>query len=102
MRTGGFMVVSGLSVGVMILYHFIPFLIVGGAPDSLANLRPLLVVGSVLLVAFGFGQSWRQKKSTTPASSLSVAMVRISAVIVFGMIVFSQAIANVLASAFGD
>jgi|SRR5215472_126501 len=102
MRTAVFLLVSGLSVGVMILYHFIPFLIVGGAPDSLANLRPLLVAGSVLLVAFGFVQSWRQKKSRMPASRLSVSMLWISAVVVFSMILFSQAIANVLASAFGD
>ncbi len=96
------MLVSGLSVGAMILYHFIPFLIVGGASDSLANLRPLLIAGSVLLVAFGLGQSWRQKKSRMPASSLSVSMFWISALVVFSMIVFSQAIANVLARAFGD
>ena len=95
------MLVSGLSVGAMSLYHFIPFLIVGGAPDSLANLRPLLVAGSVL-VALGLGQSWRQKKSRMPASRLSVSMLWPSAVVVFSMIVFSQAIANVLASAFGD
>lgn len=102
MKTRGFALVSGLSVGVMILYHFIPFLIVGGVPDSLANLRPLLVGGSVLLIAFGLGQSWRQKKSGIPTLRLSASMLWASAVVVFNMIVFSQAIANVLASAFGD
>jgi hypothetical protein len=96
------MLVSGLSVGMMIFYHFIPFLIVGGAPDSLANIRPLLVAGSVLLVAFGIVQSWRQKRARIPASRLSVSMLWTSVLVVFSMIAFSQAIANALASALGD
>jgi hypothetical protein len=86
----------------MTVYHFILFLIVGGAPDFFAKLRPFLLAGSVLSVAGGFYQSWRQKQSRAPASGLSVSVLWISAVLVFSMIVFSQAIANVLASTLGD
>lgn len=102
MRSGGIIVTSVAGIGLMTFYHFIPFLIVGGAPDSFAKLRPLLLVGSVLSVSGGFLQSWRQKQSRAPASRLSVSVVWISAALVFSMIVFSQAIANVLASTLGD
>ncbi len=86
----------------MTFYHFNPFLIVGGAQDSIARLRPFLLAGSVLSVAGGFYQSWPQKQSRVRGSGLSVSLLWISAVLVFSMIVFSQAIANVLACTLGD
>lgn len=102
MSGGGIIVTSVVGIGFMIFYHFIPFLIVGGAPDSFAKLRPFFLAGSILSVAGGCYQSWRQKQSRAFRSGLSVSVLWISAVLVFTMIVFSQAIANVLASALGD
>jgi len=68
--------------------HSIPHC--GGASDSLAKLRPLLVAGSSPACSLWFVQSWREKKSGIPTSRLSAAMLWILAVVVFSMIAFSQ------------
>jgi hypothetical protein len=52
-RQGGIIFAGPAAIAVMIFYYFIPFLIVAGAPDSFAELRPYVITASVLLIAFG-------------------------------------------------
>ena len=101
MKNGGISFASVTAIGLMTLYHFIPFLIVRGVPGPLGKLRPLLLAGSVLSIALGFYQSWK-KRSRVPASKLSIVGLWVSSIVVFSMILFAQAIANVLANALGD
>jgi len=94
---------SGILVGPaaivsMVFYYLIPFMIVAGAPDSLAKLRPFVISSSVLLIAFGFYQSWRSKRSQLSPSKLSLPLIWFSTIVVLGMILFPQTIANVLAT----
>jgi hypothetical protein len=56
----------------------------------------------VVSIALAFLQLWRQKQSKVAVSGLSVVVLWISSFVVFGMILFSQAIANALANAVGD
>src|SRR5580704_6970049 len=102
MKNSGIIFVSVAAIGLMIFYHLIPFLFVGGAPDSLAKLWPFSLVGSIVSVAFGFYQVWRPKQSQVPVGRLSVWVLWLSSAAVFGLILFSRAIANVLANALGD
>jgi len=54
MKNSGIIVASVAAIGFMIFYHLIPFLFIGGAPDSLAKLWPFSLAGSILSVALGF------------------------------------------------
>ena len=53
MRHGSIIFTGPTAIAVMIFYYLIPFLIVAGAPDSFAKLRPFVITASVLLIAFG-------------------------------------------------
>jgi heme A synthase len=102
MKSRGVIFASVAAIGFMIFYHLIPFLFIGGAPDSLAKLWPFSLAGSILSVALGFYQVWRQKQSHVPVGRLSLCVLWFSSATVFGLILFSRAIANVLANALGD
>ena len=84
----------------MAAYRLIPFLILGGAPDSFSKLRPFLLSGSLVSMFLGLYQVWRAERSTSPASDISVAVFWFSVIVVLGMILFPQAIANFLATHF--
>ena len=77
-----------------------PFLVAAGAAGSSAffvTLRPFLLVGSVLLIAFGFYQRWRAKKCQCKPSLLSAVLLWFSTIVVLVFSLFPQAIANLLA-----
>lgn len=101
MRHGSIIFAGPAAITVMIFYYFIPFLIVAGAPDSFAKLRPFVITASVLLIAFGLFQLWRAQRSQVRVSSLTLPVLWFSALAVFGLILFPQAIANFLASTLG-
>src|SRR5579863_3906072 len=98
MKNSGVILASVTAIGLMIFYHVIPFLFIDRAPASLAKLWPFSLVGSILSVALGFYQVWRQKQSQVPVGRLSLYVLWFSSAAVFGLILFSRAIANVLAS----
>lgn len=78
----------------------LPFLFAAGAASTsvlVAALRPYLLVLSVLLVAFGFYNSWRAKQCNRKPGRLSTFLLWFSAIIVVVMIFFPQVIANFLA-----
>ena len=77
-----------------------PFLVAAGAAGSSAffvTLRPFLLVGSLLLIAFGFYQRWRAKKCQCKPSLLSAVLLWFSTIVVLVFSLFPQAIANLLA-----
>ena len=81
-----------------------PFLLAAGAAGSSAffvKFRPILLAASALLIGFGFYQSWRAKQCDCQPSPLSAILLWASAILVLLFILFPQAIANLLANAFG-
>src|SRR5213596_372195 len=79
----------------------LPFLFAAGAAGSSAffvKLRPFLLAASVLLIAFGFYQRWRAKKCQCKPSLTSTILLWFSAIVVLVLILFPQAIANILAN----
>jgi hypothetical protein len=78
----------------------LPFLFAAGAAGTSAfvgKLRPYLLVLSVLLIAFGFYESWRAKQCNCKPSKISTALFWFSAIVVFVFIFFPQVIANLVA-----
>src|SRR5215472_16134701 len=81
-----------------------PFLLAAGTAGSSAffvKLRPFLLAASVLLIGFGFYQSWRAKQCNGQPSLLSTILLWTSAILVLLFILFPQAIANLLANVLG-
>jgi uncharacterized membrane protein len=78
----------------------VPFLFAAGAAGSSAfvkQLRPYLLVLSVLLIAFGFYKAWRAKQCNCRPSRISTFLLWFSAIVVFVFIFFPQVIANLVA-----
>ena len=78
----------------------LPFIFAAGAAGTsavIAQLRPYLVVLSVLLIAFGFYKSWRAKQCNCRPSRISTFILWFSAIVVFVFIFFPQVIANLVA-----
>src|SRR5271167_1252743 len=78
----------------------LPFLFAAGAAGTSAfvvQLRPYLLVLSVLLIVFGFYKSWRAKQCNCKPSPISTFLLWFSAFVVFIFIFFPQVIANLLA-----
>lgn len=78
----------------------LPFLFAAGAAGTSAfftQLRPCLLVLSVLLIAFGFYKSWRAKQCNCRPSRISTFLLWFSAIVVFVFIFFPQVVANLVA-----
>ena len=79
----------------------LPFVFAAGAAGASAfvgELRPYLLVASVLLIAFAFYKSWRAKQCNSQPSRISTVLLWVSAIVVFLFIFFPQLIANLLAN----
>ena len=78
----------------------LPFLFAAGAAGTsafFAQLRPYLLILSVLLIAFGFYKSWRAKQCNCNPSRTTTFLLWFSAIVVFVFIFFPQVIANLVA-----
>ena len=78
----------------------LPFLFAAGAAGTsafVAQLRPYLLVLSVLLIAFGFYKAWRAKQCNCKPSRISTFLLWFSAFVVFVFIFFPQLVANLVA-----
>jgi hypothetical protein len=78
----------------------LPFLFAAGAAGAsafVAQLRPYLLVLSVLCIAFGFYRSWRAKQCNCRPSRIANSLLWFSAIVVVVMIFFPQMIANLVA-----
>jgi hypothetical protein len=69
-----------------------------GTSTFLSQLRPYLLIGSILFIAFGFYQAWRAKKCQRRTNLISSILLWFSAVFVFVSIFFPQIMANAIAS----
>jgi len=103
--SGGTVVASLAALGSVIAASscclpLLPFLVAAGAAGTsafVAQLRPYLLVLSVLLIAVGFYKSWRAKQCNCKPSWISSFLLWFSAVAVFVFIFFPQVIANLVA-----
>lgn len=78
----------------------LPFLFAAGAAGTSAfivQLRPYLLVLSVLLIAFGFYKSSRAQQCNCKPSKVSTVLLWFSAIVVFVFIFFPQPLANFVA-----
>jgi hypothetical protein len=81
-----------------------PFLLAAGTAGSSAffiKIRSFLLTASVLLIGFGFYQSWRARQCRRRPNLLSAILLWVSTIVVLLSILFPQAIANLLANALG-
>ena len=77
-----------------------PFMMAAGLAGTstfLSQVRPYLLVGSILFIAFGFYQAWRAKKCQRRTSLISSVLLWASAAFVFVSIFFPQIMANAIA-----
>lgn len=78
-----------------------PFLLAAGTAGSSAffvKLRPFLLAGSVLFVAYGFYQRWRAKQCQCKPSLPSTTLLWFSTIVVIVFTLFPQVIANFIAN----
>jgi hypothetical protein len=68
-----------------------------GGSAFLSAARPYLLGASILLIAYGFYQAWREKKCRRQPSRISAALLWLSTVFVAMSILFPQAMANAAA-----
>jgi len=59
-----------------------------GTSSFLSQVRPYLLIGSILFIALGFYQAWRAKKCRRRTSLVSSILLWVSAVFVFLSILF--------------
>lgn len=77
-----------------------PFMMAAGLAGTsafLTEVRPYLLVGSILFIAFGFYQARRARKCNRRTSTVSSVLLYISAGFVLISIFFPQIIANAIA-----
>ncbi len=77
-----------------------PFMMAAGLAGTsafLSQVRPYLLVGSILFIAFGFYQAWCAKKCRRRTSVISSVLLWVSAAFVFVSIFFPQIMANLMA-----
>lgn len=92
---------GGVMLSLGCCLPLLPFVVAGslaGVSSVFVALRPYALVGSTLLVAFGFYQSWRAKKCNRKVSLWSRFVLWFSAVVIFAFIFFPQAVANFAAN----
>jgi hypothetical protein len=77
-----------------------PFMMAAGLAGTsafLSQVRPYLLVGSILFIALGFYQAWRAKKCRRRTSVISSVLLWVSAAFVFVSIFLPQIMANLIA-----
>ena len=78
----------------------LPFVMAAGLAGSstlLSEIRPYLLVGSIVFIAYGFYQSRRAKRCQRRTSVIASILLWLSAAFVFISIVFPQVMANAIA-----
>ena len=104
---GGRMALAGLSavVGVVAASScclpILPFALaasLAGGSTFVTTLRPYLLGASVLFIAFGFYQAYRNKRCHRRSSKVASALLWISAFFVFISLFFPQMLANAAAN----
>ena len=99
MRRSAIIVLPLAALGLVIAYHFVPFLLEAGGPAFLARSRLFLPSASLLLTTLSFYRLWRTGPHTRP-DALTAVILRFSASALLAFLLFPQTIANILADAF--
>jgi hypothetical protein len=84
------------AVALTIFYYFTPSFLAGGAPCWLIDTRPFAIADSVMLLVIALYQVWRAERSGTRLSGLRLAVVWVSFVVVLGLLLFPEPMANLL------
>ena len=79
------------------LFPFIMAAGLAGTSAFLTEVRPYLLVGSILFIAFGFYQARRARKCNRRTSTVALVLLCVSAGFVVISILFPQIIANAIA-----
>src|SRR6516225_3786569 len=79
------------------LFPFIMAAGLAGTSAFLTEVRPYLLIGSILFIAFGFYQGRRARKCNRRTSTVASVLLWVSAVFVMISILFPQIIANAIA-----
>src|SRR5215510_14210277 len=77
-----------------------PFMMAAGLAGTsafLTEVRPYLLIGSIVFVAFGFYQARRARKCNRRTSTVALVLLCVSAGFVLASILFPQIIANAIA-----
>src|SRR5262252_8843261 len=77
-----------------------PFMMAAGLAGTsalLTEVRPYLLAGSILFIAFGFYQARRARKCNRRTSTVALVLLCVSAGVVLISILFPQIIANAIA-----
>ncbi len=80
------------------LFPFMMAASLAGTSTFLSQVRPYLLIASILFIAFGFYQASRAKKCQRRTSLISSVLLWVSAVFVFVSVFFPQIMANAIAS----
>ena len=78
----------------------LPFMMAAGLAGTsafLTEVRPYLLVGSILFMAFGFYRAWRARKCNRRTSTVASVLLWVSAAFVLISILFPQIMANAIA-----
>jgi len=102
MRASAIIFSGPAAIALMIFYYFIPFQIVAGGPDWLGRLRPLVLLVSVIFIAFGFVGLRREGQLKSQMTTQATLVLSLSAVVVLGMLLFPELLANFLANLLAD
>ena len=81
-------------------FPIFPFMMAAGLAGTsafLTEVRPYLLVGSILFIAFGFYQARRAQKCNRRTSTAALVLLYVSAGFVLISILFPQIIANAIA-----
>jgi cytochrome bd-type quinol oxidase subunit 2 len=89
--------VLAASICCLPLFPFMMAPGLAGTSTFLSQLRPYLLIGSILFIALGFYQAWRAKKCQRQTSLVSSILLWVSAIFVFVSILFPQIMANAIA-----
>src|SRR5262245_8385448 len=79
---------------------FFPFMMAAGLAGTaavLTEIRPYLLVGSILFIAFGFYQARRARKCKRRTTTVASVLLWLSAAFVLISILFPQIMANAIA-----
>src|SRR5215468_7511476 len=77
-----------------------PFMMAAGLAGTsafLSEVRPYLLIGSILFIAFGFYQARRARQCNRRTSTVTLVLLCVSACFVLISILFPQIIANAIA-----
>ena len=79
------------------LFPFMMAVGLAGTSAFLSQVRPYLLIGSILLIVFGFYRAWRAKKCHRRTTVISSVLLWLSGSFVFVSIFFPQIVANLIA-----